>query len=67
MTRLDDGADGARIPRRTFLAGLVAAVAAMVAAIALPRRPAARPAAGSGAALRPLTRGDLYREHDLAG
>jgi hypothetical protein len=65
MTRLDDGADGARIPRRTFLAGLVAAVAAMVAAIALPRRPAARPAAG--AALRPLTRGDLYREHDLAG
>jgi hypothetical protein len=67
MMKLEDGADGARMPRRTFLARFVAALVGMGAAVALWRRPAARPAAGAGPALRPLARGDLYRDHGLAG
>ncbi len=72
MKRRDDGGVAGAIPRRTFLAALVTAIAAVLAAFALPVRRAVLPASPavltvSKPPLRPLTRNDLYRAHDLAG
>jgi len=72
MKRQDDRGDAGAIPRRTFLAGLVTAIAAVLAAFALPAWRAERGAPEAarsvpGPRLRPLTRNDLYRDHDLAG
>lgn len=63
------GAGG--MPRRTFLLGVLMAIAAALLATLLPRRLRGRDEVADGTLptppLRPLTSRDLYGRHDLAG